>query len=119
MENIKNLIFNFFQDKRAFPLVLKKDILFLAFLGLLCGDLQAQNNKIYSHKGQFYLNWGYNRADFSNSDIHFKGKGYDFMLNNVVAHNRPTHYHVKDYLSLSKLTIPQYNFKIGKAISHG
>lgn len=35
-------------------------------------------------KGQMFVFWGWNRAGFSNSDIRFKGNGYDFTLNNVV-----------------------------------
>lgn len=92
---------------------MKKSFLFLIFFGVFGVKINAQSDKIYSRKSQFYLNWGYNRANFADSDIHFKGKGYDFTLNNVVAHNRPTNYHFKDYLNLSNLTIPQYNFKIG------
>jgi hypothetical protein len=37
-----------------------------------------------------FVFWGWNRAMFSKSDIHFKGNGYDFVLHNVVAHDRPS-----------------------------
>ena len=41
-------------------------------------------------KGQVFIFYGWNRAAFTNSDIHFSGNGYDFQLDNVVAHDRPT-----------------------------
>ncbi|MGZ5262889.1 MAG: hypothetical protein ACXWCF_03755, partial [Kaistella sp.] len=46
--------------------------------------------KPLSKKGQLFIFWGWNRAGFTNSDIHFEGNGYNFTLENVVAHDRPS-----------------------------
>ena len=36
---------------------------------------QGKNNK-----GKFYVYWGWNHAQYTKSDIQFKGDGYDFTL---------------------------------------
>ncbi|MDO5614926.1 MAG: hypothetical protein Q4G16_01960, partial [Cruoricaptor ignavus] len=53
---------------------------------------QTENNKVnpLSKKGQVFAFWGWNFAAYSNSDIRFKGNGYDFMLHDVVARDRQT-----------------------------
>jgi hypothetical protein len=63
-------------------------------------------------KGSFFVHWGYNRAWFSNSDIHFHGPGYDFALQDVVAKDRPVPFG-KDYLKPTYIWIPQYNYRFG------
>lgn len=65
-----------------------------------------------SKKGQMFFFYGWNRAAFSNSDIHFKGNGYDFQLNNVTAQDRPTKFGIV-YFDPSWFTVTQYNFRIG------
>lgn len=51
------------------------------------------------------------------SDIHFKGEGYNFTLDKVVAHDRPTPFDVRVYLNPAKITIPQYQYRIGYFLS--
>ncbi|WP_336687653.1 hypothetical protein [Chryseobacterium bernardetii] len=65
-----------------------------------------------SKKGQMFVFYGWNRAAFSNSDIRFKGNGYDFQLNNVTAQDRPTKFGLV-YFDPSWFTVTQYNFRIG------
>lgn len=65
-----------------------------------------------SKKGQMFFFYGWNRAAFSNSDIRFKGNGYDFQLNNVTAQDRPTKFGLV-YFDPSWFTVTQYNFRIG------
>lgn len=62
-------------------------------------------------KGAMFVFWGWNRAGFSNSDIRFKGNGYDFTLNNVVAHDRPSELSMA-YIDPTRLSIPQFNFRL-------
>lgn len=64
-------------------------------------------------KGQIFLFWGWNRAIYSNSDIRFKGEGYDFQLKDVIATDRQTAFSFKDYFRLDRITIPQTNARIG------
>jgi hypothetical protein len=51
------------------------------------------------------------QSSFSNSDIHFKGNGYDFQLNNVTAQDRPTKFGIV-YFDPSWFTVTQYNFRL-------
>ncbi|WP_053073325.1 hypothetical protein [Chryseobacterium sp. FH2] len=63
-------------------------------------------------KGSVMAFWGWNFSTYSNSDIHFKGDGYDFQLNNVVAHDRQSAFRWNLYFNPSKVTIPQVNYRI-------
>lgn len=56
--------------------------------------------------------WGWNNSAYSKSDIRFKGDGYDFQLNDVVAHDRQTPFSFKKYLNPANATIPQVNYRI-------
>ena len=58
------------------------------------------------------MNWGGNIADFSKSNINFKGANYDFTLTNVVAEDKPKGLHI-DYINPLRMTIPQTNFRMG------
>ena len=64
------------------------------------------------NKGKFFIYWGWNRADYSNSDIRFKGTNYDFTLQNVVANDRISSFTL-DYFHPTKITLPQTNFRLG------
>ena len=66
-----------------------------------------------TNKGKFYVYWGWNRGTFSDSDIHFKGENYDFILSDVVASDRPTRFGFDPYFKLDRITIPQTNVRIG------
>jgi len=68
------------------------------------------NNKPTLKKGTMFVFWGWNRAGFSKSDIRFQGNGYDFTLNNVVAHDRPSELSMA-YIDPTRLSIPQFNFR--------
>lgn len=63
-------------------------------------------------KGQMFVFFGWNRAAFSTSDIHFSGNGYDFQLNNVSARDRPSKLSW-DYINPAWFTVVQYNFRAG------
>jgi hypothetical protein len=64
-------------------------------------------------KGNFFGGWGWNRAAYTKSDIHFTGDGYDFTLLSVQAKDRQTQFEAKTYFGLKTLTIPQTNMKLG------
>ena len=67
-------------------------------------------------KGKVYINWGYNISWYNDSDIHFSGQGHDFVLYNVVAHDRPSKLSL-DYIKPTTWSIPQFNFRFGYFIS--
>ena len=64
-------------------------------------------------KGRFFFYWGYNRANFKNSNIHFKGPHYKFTLFDVKAKDRPTAFNIETYFGPTTIWIPQYNYRIG------
>ncbi|TYA86799.1 hypothetical protein [Seonamhaeicola marinus] len=67
-----------------------------------------------SKKGKFYLYWGWNRADYTKSDITFSGPDHNFTLYNVSAHDNPQDkFGFKEHLNPGRMTIPQTNFRIG------
>lgn len=84
-----------------------------ATLGLaLIPAAHAQVPASQGDKGSFFAHWGYNRAWYSWSDIHFDGPGYDFTLRHVVARDRPVPFG-KDYFKPTYIWIPQYNYRFG------
>jgi len=75
------------------------------------GQKQEENSRVFK-KGSVMLFWGWNNAKYSKSDIRFKGNGYDFQLNNVVANDRQTKFDWGIYFNPAYITIPQVNYKI-------
>lgn len=76
---------------------------------------QAQHAwfKTENHKDELFVGWGWNRASFTNSDIHFTGDGYDFTLLDVKAKDRQTEFKAETYFGLKTMTIPQTNLRVG------
>jgi hypothetical protein len=76
----------------------------------------------FSKKGNIYMLWGYTRAMYSKSNIHFQdnsntyypqtGKyhNYDFTIYNAVAKDRPDFNQIKDVVNI---TIPQFVIRLG------
>ena len=89
-------------------------ILFLGSNTAVTGqDQQIQAEKYTAHaKGKFFINWGGNIADFSKSNITFKGDTYNFTLSNVASEDKPKGFHI-DYINPLRMTIPQTNFRMG------
>ena len=94
----------------------------LALFILFTANVKAQNPSTEpirytaSNKGKIYFYWGGNRANYTNSDIRFKGENYDFTLENVKAKDVPKGWHI-DYINPARMTIPQTNFRLGYFIS--
>lgn len=67
------------------------------------------------------LSWGWNRSNYSTSDIHFTGKDHDFTISNVVATDIQTDVSASNifgiYLNPSELTIPQTNMRLAYQLS--
>ncbi|CAA0176520.1 conserved exported hypothetical protein [Tenacibaculum maritimum] len=66
-----------------------------------------------TNKGKFFVYWGWNWANYTYSDIRFKGNNYDFTLSNVKARDRQTKFSFNDYFNPGRVTIPQTNYRIG------
>ncbi|WP_297984647.1 hypothetical protein [uncultured Chryseobacterium sp.] len=72
--------------------------------------MKAQNEPF--KKGSVMLFWGWNWSAYSNSDIRFKGNGYDFQLENVKANDRQSAFRWNLYFNPTKVTVPQVNYRI-------
>lgn len=73
-------------------------------------SLKAQHEPF--EKGDMMFFWGWNRAAYTNSDIHFKGTNYNFTLDNVQARDRQTPFRFNIYFNLGKVTVPQVNYRL-------
>lgn len=83
------------------------------FGGLLTIDSSSFAQDLnQSEKGAFYLYWGYNRSAYTQSDLHLKGRGYDFTMKNMTASDNPEKLSMS-YLNIEKITIPQFNVRLG------
>ncbi len=80
--------------------------------------LGPRTEEVKSNKGKIYLFYGWNSGWYTNSNIRFQGDNYDFVLNDVVAHDRQTAFDFGTYFNPSTITIPQTNFRIGFFINH-
>ncbi|MDH5392678.1 MAG: hypothetical protein OEY11_05780 [Gammaproteobacteria bacterium] len=68
---------------------------------------------LLNKEGKWYGYYGWNRAEYSNSDLHLTGNGYDFTLYDVQATDRPTPTALDPYLNPAGLTLPQSNGRVG------
>lgn len=77
-------------------------------------SINAQNGlPNLRHKGKFTFYWGYNRAYYTDSNLHLYGTGYDFTLRHIEAKDRQTPLSADVYFNPARLTIPQCNYGIG------
>ncbi|PCH76162.1 MAG: hypothetical protein COB98_07055 [Flavobacteriaceae bacterium] len=67
----------------------------------------------YKNKGKFFAYWGWNRVEYSKSDISFKGDNYNFTLKDVAAKDKVKAFALDPYFHPLKITIPQTNMRIG------
>jgi hypothetical protein len=76
-------------------------------------ERSEKDRRVTERKGTMFANWGWNRAAYTQSDINFRGPGYNFTLYNVDAHDKQTPFNFETYFSPTKLSIPQTNGRIG------
>ena len=76
-------------------------------------DTSQPNRSIENRMGQVYVTWGYNRAYYGKSDIHFVGEHYDFTLHQARAEDMPEPFDPDVYCNISQFTVPQFNFRAG------
>ena len=73
-------------------------------------QIDAENSKKWS------VYWGWNRSNYSNSTIRFKGQDHDFTLHDVKATDLQTNTGLADifkyYLNPAEMTIPQTNLRV-------
>lgn len=73
----------------------------------------SQDFSLSANKHKFFFFWGYNRSVYANSDISWKGPGYDFTLSDVEATDLPQNGFGPNYYNPLLFTIPQFNFRVG------
>jgi hypothetical protein len=102
---------------------LKNIFLYLAFTALVFSnsvtaqeEIKIQDKYTAHNKGKFFVSWGGNRESYSKSDVTFRGKDYNFTIDNLKAQDKPKGWHV-DYINPVKMTIPQTNFRMGYFIN--
>jgi hypothetical protein len=72
----------------------------------------SYKKKQIGQPGSMYFFWGYNRSIYTKSDINFTGDYYNFTIHKALAHDKPVN-EFKTYIDPTKLTIPQFNFRVG------
>jgi hypothetical protein len=91
-----------------------KSIALFLFLSLsFIADAQKGKRKVSFAKGTIYGYWGYNRSGYTKSSMHFVGPGYDFTMKGAAAHDNPEKFDAAVYFHPKKVTIPQFNARIG------
>ena len=88
-------------------------IIFLLLISTTLFSQEVTQKEVKGNKGKMFVYWGWNRANYSNSDIHFKGSNYDFVLKDVEAKDKPSPFAYDPYFKIDEITIPQTNFRIG------
>ncbi len=92
-------------------------ILFIP-IGLLAQKSKGKP-KISNGQGTLFAYWGNNRSAYTKSTIHFVGEGYDFTLKGCRATDIKTPFSPSIYFNPAKLTLPQYNVRVGYYIRKG
>ncbi len=102
---------------------MKKIFLYIALFALSCvqtvqaqEEIKIQQKYTAHNKGKIFVSWGGNRDSYTKSDVTFRGKDYNFTLDNINADDKPKGWHV-DYINPTRMTIPQTNFRIGYFIN--
>jgi len=72
-----------------------------------------EKTKHSAAKGTLFAYWGYNRTAYSKSNITFVGPGYSFTMKGALAHDNQSPFSFKTYFNLAKLSVPQFNARIG------
>ncbi len=75
-------------------------------------QIAVQEKYTAHNKGKFFVSWGGNRESYSKSDVNFRGKDYNFTVENMSAHDKPKGWHM-DYVNPARMTIPQTNLRLG------
>ncbi|HAH56429.1 MAG TPA: hypothetical protein DCM02_14395 [Flavobacterium sp.] len=91
-------------------------MLFITTITFAQNDTIAKDRYTAHNKGKFTISWGGNRDKYTESDIHFMGDDYNFIVQSADAHDKPKGWHI-DYITPGRMTIPQTNFKLGYFIT--
>lgn len=76
------------------------------------GQTKRNKPKNADQKGNIYFYWGYNRAAYTKSNLHFNGPGYDFTFEHAKSHDRQEK-NILTYINPATISIPQFNMRLG------
>lgn len=112
---------------KLYPIMNK--IFILILFSVFCVNVNSQDasntNTIQpktKKRGDIYFTWGYTKAWYSKSTLHFKNSSntyypetgryhnYDFKVYDAKANDRPDFHQIKDIVNI---TIPQFVFRVG------
>jgi len=119
------LIYKTSDLEKSLITLIKALMKFAFVIGLFFGTQCVHSQSISTHKentiskGYLYFYWGWNQSVYTNSDLRFKGNGFDFKLRDVIAKDRQVPFTGKDYFHPGYFTTPQYNFRLGYFIKDG
>ena len=92
-------------------------IIFFVIINSVCSTQAQELSPVQNKKGDFFMYWGWNRGAYSTSDIRFSGQVYDFTIQDAIAHDRQTPFNTYDYFHPLRITIPQFNARVGYFVS--
>lgn len=77
----------------------------------------TETRHIFKRKGNLYFYWGYPKAYFSKSDIHFTGDIYDFTITDITATSDQVKHDFTTYINPGTFSIPMFNWRVGYFIN--
>lgn len=83
------------------------------FLPFSYSQKENTSKLLLNRKGAMFVFWGWNRAAYTNSNVHFQGADYDFTIHSMIARDRQSPVNFYNYLHPLRVTIPQTNFRAG------
>lgn len=96
---------------------MKQVIIAICLLSLISVSNAEEVKEGLRKQGQWYGYWGWNRSQYSGSNIHFKGNDHDFTLHDADAKDRQNDVTLNSifdrYLNPLFITVPQYNYRFG------
>lgn len=88
-------------------------LLVFTMLSFSAAGQKWSSKRKYSYaKNTMYFYWGYNRSIYSKSDVQFSGPGYNFIVQDMKASDRPSR-DFSTYVNIKTITIPQFNIRVG------
>lgn len=78
---------------------------------LFVSIISSSQANVLERKGKWTVYYGYNRAEYSKSDYHLTGNGYDFTLKQVTAHDAQSPIAADPYANPFAWSVPQNNIR--------
>ena len=88
-------------------------LVLILFIFLHFPVLAKNKIKRQTFKNEVSVSWGWNRGQYTPSDLHLKGDKYNFTLKQIIAKDRQSPFGFDPYFKLNRITIPQYDFRVG------